>query len=223
MVWWLTFRILSCITSPDLSNVVSVALERNTVCFSAWVLCVKLIFLPSYKGNMQTGGVLLCLANMGDVDMNQFTIILCATTKTQKLVCKWIQGCKWVQDGLSGEPRCLARFWILTFQSSEHFLVTPTVSFNLTTPVVFFRFFMQPRKAGVEMLNLIWGTKKKEMYQTRLVWEVELKLSSPSGPSHPQTSMCFVGTCSHRISITLFISWSWENWLPFSTIPHSQL
>jgi hypothetical protein len=44
-------------------------------------------------------------------------------------------------------------------------LVTPTVSFNLTTPVVFFRFFMQPRKAGVEMLNLIRDTVKEERDQ----------------------------------------------------------
>lgn len=73
------------------------------------------------------------------------------------------------KDGLVGEQYFSTTFSVLTFQSSEHFFVTPTVSFNLTTPVVFFRFFMQPRKAGVEMLNLIWGTKKEEVYQTRLV------------------------------------------------------
>lgn len=39
-------------------------------------------------------------------------------------------------------------------------MVTPTVSFNLTTPLVFFRFFMQPWKAGVEMLNLRMGCRK---------------------------------------------------------------
>lgn len=50
----------------------------------------------------------------------------------------------------------------LTFQSSEHFLVTPTVSFNLTTPLVFFRFFMQPWKAGVEMLNLGKECRKRD-------------------------------------------------------------
>lgn len=60
--------------------------------------------------------------------------------------------------GLAGRPACKAPASALTFQSSEHFLVTPTVSFSLTTPLVFFRFFMQPRKAGVEMLNLIWDT-----------------------------------------------------------------
>lgn len=48
----------------------------------------------------------------------------------------------------------------LTFQSSEHLFVTPTVSFNLTTPLVFLRFFMQPRKAGVEMLNLVWDSRE---------------------------------------------------------------
>lgn len=97
------------------------------------------------------------------------------------------------KDRLVGEQSFSTRFWILTFQSSEHFFVTPTVSFNLTTPVVFFRFFMQPRKAGVEMLNLIWGTKKEDVYQTRLVWELELKLSTLSATFHPWTGMYFMG------------------------------
>lgn len=77
----------------------------------------------------------------------------------QKKVKSWCvnEHQRWVRWGVLP---CKVLNSSLTFQSSEHFFVTPTVSFNLTTPVVFFRFFMQPRKAGVEMLNLIWETKK---------------------------------------------------------------
>ena len=81
------------------------------------------------------------------------------------------------QTWVSWEPLlCKVLNSSLTFQSSEHFFVTPTVSFNLTTPVVFFRFFMQPRKAGVEMLNLIWGCKKRKRWtKRRLAGELQLK------------------------------------------------
>lgn len=58
------------------------------------------------------------------------------------------------QDGIVRKTSLQGFESLVTCQSSEHFLVTPTVSFNLTTPVVFFRFFMQPRNAGVEILNL---------------------------------------------------------------------
>lgn len=87
---------------------------------------------------------------------SQFTITLCATRRKSKVdVLTNTQ--RWV--GWGALP-CKVLNSSLTFQSSEHFFVTPTVSFNLTTPLGFFRFFMQPRKAGVEILNLIGDTKK---------------------------------------------------------------
>lgn len=114
-------------------------------------------FPTNLKQNLEEA---LYLANARAVYVSQFTATLCSQTKVKSWCVtafgRWAN-CDAIHHKVLHPP--------LTFQSSEHFLVTPTVSFNLTTPVVFFRFFMQPRKAGVEMLNLIRDTVKEERDQ----------------------------------------------------------